>query len=186
MKIFTAVIMFLMASSYFCFAQPTISVTPDTIEVTLDPGDSTEVDVFVHNGGDSTLIWTAMVVDILRNICVKCNPDSGEVDGGGIDTIQCEVYECDDDTNAIRVNSNDPVNSVVDVPVYIYTTMVGIEDENSIPKGFAVSQNYPNPFNPVTSITYQLPLYAHVELTVFDNLGRSIRTLTNSNKQTIF
>ena len=48
---------------------------------------------------------------------------------------------------------------------------------------FALSQNYPNPFNPVTSITYEIAAAANVTLTVFDILGRQVRTIVNEREQ---
>jgi flagellar hook assembly protein FlgD len=40
-----------------------------------------------------------------------------------------------------------------------------------------LQQNYPNPFNPETTIRYDLPVQAEVRLTIFDVLGRTVRTL---------
>jgi hypothetical protein len=48
-----------------------------------------------------------------------------------------------------------------------------------VPSHFALEQNYPNPFNPSTQIKFLLPARRNVTLTVFDALGRSIRTLLN-------
>lgn len=50
------------------------------------------------------------------------------------------------------------------------------------PSVFNISQNYPNPFNPVTNINYELPYNSFVKLTIYDNLGREVRTLVNENK----
>ena len=45
-----------------------------------------------------------------------------------------------------------------------------------------LSQNYPNPFNPNTTIEYQVDRFGAVELTVYDILGRKIRTLLDAEQ----
>jgi len=55
--------------------------------------------------------------------------------------------------------------------------------ENIIPRDFALSQNYPNPFNPVTTIQYSLPKTTFVNLTIYDLLGREVKTLLNGIEQ---
>ena len=47
--------------------------------------------------------------------------------------------------------------------------------------GFA--GNYPNPFAEVTTIRYSLPKAVHVQLTVYDALGREVSLLVNSIQQ---
>jgi hypothetical protein len=47
---------------------------------------------------------------------------------------------------------------------------------------FKVFQNYPNPFNPSTTITYEIPKESFVVLTVYDILGRLVKTLVNEEK----
>jgi hypothetical protein len=43
-------------------------------------------------------------------------------------------------------------------------------------------QNYPNPFNPSTLIKYALPKESNVQLTIYDIMGREIRTLISSRQ----
>jgi flagellar hook assembly protein FlgD len=56
-------------------------------------------------------------------------------------------------------------------------------DDSAIPHVFALHQNYPNPFNPTTQIRYDLPEDALVNITIYDMMGRRVKTLINS-KQT--
>ena len=50
------------------------------------------------------------------------------------------------------------------------------------PERFTLHQNYPNPFNPVTNLDYDLPEDAMVNITVFDMMGKLVRTLVNDQQ----
>jgi hypothetical protein len=56
-------------------------------------------------------------------------------------------------------------------------------DEGTLPKQFALYPAYPNPFNPITTLGYELPEDAMVNITIYDMMGRMVKTLVNS-KQT--
>jgi hypothetical protein len=47
------------------------------------------------------------------------------------------------------------------------------------PSTFDLAQNYPNPFNPSTTIDFNLPTNDHVDLAIYDLLGRKVATLIN-------
>lgn len=51
---------------------------------------------------------------------------------------------------------------------------------DALPQKFDVKQNYPNPFNAVTTLRYDLPEQSYVMLTIYDILGREVRTLLDS------
>ncbi|MDP6726616.1 MAG: T9SS type A sorting domain-containing protein, partial [Candidatus Marinimicrobia bacterium] len=53
----------------------------------------------------------------------------------------------------------------------------------AVPDEFALHQNYPNPFNPVTTIQYDIPEETHVNLIIYDILGREVKTLLNQTEQ---
>jgi hypothetical protein len=49
----------------------------------------------------------------------------------------------------------------------------------SFPYGFRLDQNYPNPFNRSTRITFSIPSSTHVNLSLFDILGRNVATVAD-------
>ena len=52
----------------------------------------------------------------------------------------------------------------------------------TVPIKYALSQNYPNPFNPITSLQYDLPNNGLVNITIYDMMGRTVKTLVNSSQ----
>lgn len=46
-------------------------------------------------------------------------------------------------------------------------------------ESYGLAQNFPNPFNPSTVIRFRLPTASKVTLTIYDILGRQIRSLTS-------
>ena len=55
-------------------------------------------------------------------------------------------------------------------------------DKTLVPDLYALHQNYPNPFNPTTKISYDLPEASVVSLSIFDLMGREVRTMINSEQ----
>ncbi len=49
----------------------------------------------------------------------------------------------------------------------------------AIPSEFALLPNFPNPFNPSTTLVYQLPERARVQLGIYNVLGQRVRLLRN-------
>jgi hypothetical protein len=54
--------------------------------------------------------------------------------------------------------------------------------ESLVPSNYLLYQNYPNPFNPTTQIRYDLPQDALVSISIYDVMGRMIKSLSNANQ----
>jgi xylan 1,4-beta-xylosidase len=46
-------------------------------------------------------------------------------------------------------------------------------------RSFSLNRNYPNPFNPVTTIIYDIPISAYVQINIYDVLGRHVAALVD-------
>jgi len=75
-------------------------------------------------------------------------------------------------TNLIpTLTTNDTVVSIA--------SPTSVEDLQTTPKEFFLKQNYPNPFNLETKIPYELAKQTRVSISIFNLLGKKIRTLVN-------
>jgi hypothetical protein len=83
------------------------------------------------------------------------------------------------------------LEDVEDFYIYLESVMTSItddgtvsisHDEGTLPKQFALYPAYPNPFNPTTTLRYELPEDAIVNITIYDMVGRIIRTLVNDSQ----
>jgi len=98
-------------------------------------------------------------------------------------------YQADTDDNTVELKFfTGAINAV-----YVYLDAIVVDDgepevgeiapaTNIKPSVFALKQNFPNPFNSMTQIQYAIPHEAVVSLTVFDLLGREVRTLVNEKQ----
>jgi hypothetical protein len=111
-----------------------------------------------------------------------------------------EIYLLDvsDPTNPLFIDSyteEGARNAVCLREEYIYVpvedyflilkiTPTGFEFVESVfPSSVSLLQNYPNPFNSATTITFTLPEPQNMRLTIYDLLGRQVRTLIDECTQ---
>ena len=83
-----------------------------------------------------------------------------------------------DNTIAQNWSASNPYGT----PGRLNDTYTKLDDENTAVTDFHLYNNYPNPFNPSTKIKYSVPSISHVQLKVYDLLGREIAELVNDSK----
>lgn len=64
---------------------------------------------------------------------------------------------------------------------FTYSKIITVYFKNT-PLAFTLYQNYPNPFNPSTIIKFDLPKSSLVSLTIYDILGRKMKTIVDERK----
>ena len=65
------------------------------------------------------------------------------------------------------------------------TQQLNSKRESQLPKIINLHQNHPNPFNPITSLHYDLPEDGLVNITIYDMMGRIVKTLVNSSQTAV-
>jgi hypothetical protein len=93
-------------------------------------------------------------------------------------TFDASVLENGIYETVIVINSNDPNNPEINIPVTLTISSVGI-DNDTLPSNTNLNGNYPNPFNPNTLIKYQISEENKVELNIYNIKGQLVKTLIN-------
>ena len=103
------------------------------------------------------------------------------------DTMKTAIFWVEENLSGqdtVVLSVSDGEFTVYDSLIVIVNPVTGIEYLMSqIPKEYSLKQNYPNPFNPTTTIIYGLPKLGHVDIRIYDLLGREIKTLVNDNQE---
>jgi len=98
-----------------------------------------------------------------------------------IDIAYLDLNYALNENNYYRIAAVDHAGNMSDYSDVVDFTVLDT-DLDFIPKVFALHQNYPNPFNPTTQIKYDLSEDAMVSITIYDLMGRSIRSLVNTTQ----
>ena len=64
----------------------------------------------------------------------------------------------------------------------LFRAALGVNEGLSVPVVYALHQNYPNPFNPVTTLQYDIPENALVNITIYDMMGRVVSNLVSGQQ----
>ena len=80
------------------------------------------------------------------------------------------------------LKSNNPALPSVDFSIKNVAFYTNNDVANTTsPTSYNLYQNFPNPFNPVTFIKFDIPNATHVQIKVFDMLGRVVATVLDND-----
>tara|TARA_Y100001970_G_scaffold70320_1_gene89553 strand:- start:4752 stop:7523 length:2772 start_codon:yes stop_codon:yes gene_type:complete len=110
------------------------------------------------------------------------------------DISDVNPFFCDPDSGDYSLASNSPAIGAGENGIDMGALGVGCEAislaptilEKVVPNVFAIHQNYPNPFNPTTTLKYDLPEDAMVNIIIYDMMGRAVKTMVNNQQNAGF
>ena len=148
------------------------------------------------NGGYNWTLCQTQAGDTLNNVFFIDNKtgwvcgDSGYIlhtSNAGTDWVKQETGTTKDIKSIYFINQ-DTGFAVGDSGLFLKTytggTVKVMNISTVVPEQYILYQNYPNPFNPSTVIKFSLPENTHVNLTVYDQLGRIVESLVDSDLTT--
>lgn len=109
--------------------------------------------------------------------------------GGGLDTYardwpHISVSEEKHNYTKVEIDDNSLTLKAIDIDgnefdkIEIVKNITDIDNkESSIPNNYELKQNYPNPFNPSTTIGFSIPKNEHVDIKLYDMLGKEMTTI---------
>jgi len=116
-----------------------------------------------------------------------------DIEGGweGVGNIDTDPLFCAPDNGEYTLAQNSPCVGTGENGANMGAFGIGCEailsiDKDAIPLQYTLHQNYPNPFNPITTLRYDLPEQATVNIIIYDMLGRQVRTLINQTQDAGF
>ncbi|MBC8402632.1 MAG: T9SS type A sorting domain-containing protein [Candidatus Marinimicrobia bacterium] len=162
-------------------------------DTTLVPGEYTYFRFNVLNNGSSATIAAVTAELTSPDSCVAeikevTNPrwghiapgESKRMDGGRYKLTISESCPGNTDVIVKLRFASDGVYFWEDEVTFRVNESLSVDNEvGIIPEQFCLHQNYPNPFNPITTIRYDLSEQSLVTITIYDLLGRQVRTLVN-------
>ena len=106
---------------------------------------------------------------------------SPEISTDNYETVQISLVDHDGNEKVYELEE------LQDLGLYqqmaIMNNITTSTDDGSLgPESYTLHQNYPNPFNPVTTISYDIPEDALVNVTIYNMGGEVVKTLINQTQ----
>jgi hypothetical protein len=109
--------------------------------------------------------------------------DIGIYDPNGSAIIEMSFSSQGEDTSYGRYpDGADTWQFMNPTPGMANTVELSLNNNIVMPDQYILHQSYPNPFNPVTTLRYDLPENSFVNITIYDMLGKEIKTLINQTQ----
>jgi hypothetical protein len=134
--------------------------------------------IFQNSAGDRLQIHEMT----FNTTWMDVTPAAFEVPGNSSVDVRLHFNPISLQPDTYRVNlhiRSEVLDTLLLLPVELTVISTGVDPSapDGVPAVFALHQNYPNPFNPTTTMCYDLPQTARVQIRVYNTLGQEVTTL---------
>ena len=134
-----------------------------------------------------TLSWESSPDVDFRYFNIYRSTD-GDFDSTGIEPLisVIDTFFIDSDLTGAasyyRVSAVDFSGNESGLSDVVMAIFLNYDNPSNLPVTYALYQNYPNPFNPITTLRYALPEQSDIKITIYDLLGKQVRSYTRLNQ----
>ena len=169
-------------------------------EINVDPDSVGSFSGTIHNTSSENITiavvrrvnalpegWTSSVC--LGLICYTETVDSAAIQLDAGDSTACGILAWTNGvgTGTVRLDlfDLDNIDEHILIDLIIYAgIMVGPITKRALPEHFELYDCFPNPFNPTATLHYALSEDGPVSITIYDMMGRVVKTLMNTHQTT--
>ena len=105
--------------------------------------------------------------------------DGQVITGATSDTLRVDLSAPSAAYHSVITNDLLPDLTLTSRPIDSDDDPTSVASRKPVREETELLPNYPNPFTAATWITFKLPAAGHIEISIFDLLGRRVRTLVN-------
>ncbi|MBN2412479.1 PKD domain-containing protein [candidate division KSB1 bacterium] len=126
---------------------------------------------------------TVQFTNLSTGIMDSCKWNFGDGTKSNERNPEHTFQSADSFTVSLIVSGPGGIDAFTRVNYIIVKEPSAIEKEKEIPTFFVLYQNYPNPFNPVTKISFSVPRATHVQIKIYNTLGKMEGVLLDEKKE---
>ncbi len=168
----------------------------EEISIASESGDQLEASLGLSNENNYLIPWQDSRGGGEPDLYYQqLGPEGAVYPEGG--TVVCDEPFAQETPLVVRYNSSDDAHIIVWQDMRssgkeelrnVYAQSVTIEESaveqgDLYPGSIVLHQNYPNPFNPNTAIKFTVPEKSNLRISIYDLLGREVRTLVNGRME---
>jgi len=162
------------------------SNTPNSVTISYSGIQGGEAGIVTNNNG--TVNWLEGNIDLdplfigSGDDPYSLLEDSPCIEAGIPDTVGLNLPLWDIIGNHRIWDGDGNGSAIIDMGAYEYGSPPYVDVEDNVivqtPEIF-LQQNYPNPFNPITTISFSIPIYTKVSLTIYNIKGQKVKQLVS-------
>ncbi|MBT5874855.1 MAG: T9SS type A sorting domain-containing protein [Candidatus Latescibacteria bacterium] len=137
---------------------------------------------YIDNQTSSLILQSKIEDGVVRLMIISLSGDVG-LDTGSSPAVLIPIMLKGDREGVLTLDSAMLVNRLAqELPARLGDYSQAINKSMMAPTSFALKNNAPNPFNPTTTISYEVPQQAHIQLVVYNILGQEVNRLVDEVK----